>query len=345
MLDEQQTFLRRIREMPECDHLRMIYADWLDDHPFLACTCDDGSQDTGASTPWGEWISIRCPMCKGTGNLHHGFAERAAFIRVQVELSQVKPKECKHDCHSEGPPGSYCTTCCHAPECCNCDLHELVRWPLIQKQRQAFEAKDLDLAGETGDWFRLIGDSKVIQADYIPGEFTTRFKANFRRGFVDEIECTVGQWMGFGPCSGCAGRGWNRVGGPIPEQEQCEICDGRGTQPAIGPLVVANQPVMKVKFTDRTPYHIGRMREPHGRYYLWREIPHDGQEEAVIPPALYALLPDPVLGSMGPGNRGWMWFDGEDSANAAISTAAILWAKAQPSERAADAAVSSTSLA
>lgn len=328
-MTEQQALFSRIMAMPEDDNIRMIYAEWMDDHPFLACTCDDGAMDTGASTPWGDWISIKCPNCNGTGNLHHGFPERAAFIRAQVWLSQVKPRPCLHDCKSEGPPGIYCTTCGHDPGCCNCDLHEMVRWPLIQKQKAAFTAAQKHLTAEIENWYRLIGDSKVAHTDYMAEEPRVRFKATFRRGFVDEIECTIGQWMGFGECSGCAGRGWNPFGGPIPEQEQCEICDGRGEQPAIGPLVVADQPVTRVRFTDRQPHHVGRSREPQGRYHLWRETPYGGQEEAVIPSALYDHLPNPGLGSMSPGSRGWRWFDGKGAANDAISVAAILWAKAQ----------------
>lgn len=346
-MNEHQAMMAEILAHPDDDNRRLIYADWLDDHPHEACDCDDGARDTGGFAPWGEWISVKCENCNGTGSLNHWHAVRAEFIRAQVWLSQVKPRPCLHNCNSEGPPGIYCTACGHSAECCNCDLHEMVRWPLIQKQKAAFASAERHLTEDIANWYRLIGRSKGIRTDYMPSGVYTRTTVHYRRGFVDEIECTIGQWMGFGECSGCAGRGWNSGStySTYQEQERCDVCDGRAEQPAIGPLVVADQPVMKVVFSDRKPYKISHGRAKREGYHLWREFPWDGQEQALIPPELYRYLPDPKLGSRNVDGRGWRWFAGEDEANAAISTAAILWAKAQPSARAARSAVSSTSLA
>lgn len=337
-MTDQQMFYARILKTPDDDNIRLFYADWMSDNPFLACTCDDGAQDTGASTPWGEWISIKCPNCDGTGNLYHGFPERAAFIRAQVWLSQVKPKPCQHECKSEGPPGIYCTSCGHAPECCNCDLHEMVRWPLIQQQKAAFAAAEKHLTAEIDHWYRLIGDSKVAHTDYMAEEPRIRFKATFRRGFVDEIECTIGQWMGFGECSGCSGRGWNPDGGPIPEQEQCEICDGRGVQPAIGPLVVADQPVTRVKFADLRAADRVAVNQ---RWYWFRSQSRVDESSAHIPSGLFDHLEPARLNATVIG----VPFESEGSANDAISTAAILWAQAQPSASAARTASASETFA
>lgn len=271
-MSDQETFLRRIRELPECDNLRLIYAEWLDDHPFLACTCDDGSQDTGGTTPWGEWISIKCPNCDGTGNLHHGFPERAHFIRIQCEIAAQKRGERQAS-----------------------EANDRIQDELSDAEMRAWGTVQNDLGEEIRDWWQLVlGHSKCYRCDFHKSVATFPHQAIYRRGFVDEVVCTIGQWMGFGPCGGCSGVGWYVYSSSPNEQRPCEVCDGLGGQPAIGPLVVASQPVLKVRFPDWMP-----------------------ADRTVV-------------------NERWYWFrsrttpfESQQSAEDAISAAALLWAKDQ----------------
>lgn len=44
-------------------HVRCTFEEWGGGY----CGCDNGSIDTGGTTPWGEPISDKCPHCHGTG--------------------------------------------------------------------------------------------------------------------------------------------------------------------------------------------------------------------------------------------------------------------------------------
>jgi uncharacterized protein (TIGR02996 family) len=78
MSDDESAFIDAIREAPEDDAPRLVYADWLDEHAgTVPCDqCDRG--DTQGSSK--QWMSS-CAKCGHTGWVSNGSTERAEFIR------------------------------------------------------------------------------------------------------------------------------------------------------------------------------------------------------------------------------------------------------------------------
>lgn len=91
---------------------------------------------------------------------------------------------------------------------------------------------------------------KILHADKSKVEYV------FRRGFPDEIRCTMVQWVG-GECGRCHGRGF--LGGPAPGQHgwigapTCPRCHGTGRTPGIAKQVCEAWPVTRVVLTDVNP--------------------------------------------------------------------------------------------
>ncbi len=83
-MDEQAAFLRSICENPADDAPRLIFADWLEERVGdVECSgCVGWSRVKHEPHP-------KCTICSGTGCISNGFAERAEFIRVQVELARL----------------------------------------------------------------------------------------------------------------------------------------------------------------------------------------------------------------------------------------------------------------
>lgn len=124
MTTEQQNFLATIRAAPDDDTARLAYADWLDEREPVRvpcpATCEEGfvyaSRKVDGDDQWscstcgrysnmyGHTTAERatgcrkpCQTCKGTGTVLDADArDRAAMIRVQVELSRLR-----HDNDSE----------------------------------------------------------------------------------------------------------------------------------------------------------------------------------------------------------------------------------------------------
>lgn len=75
-------FLRAIIERPDDDLPRSVFADWLEGNagsrPCYACS---------------DEVKTDCKSCKGTGSVTNGFAERAEFIRLQIELHNHKYRD------------------------------------------------------------------------------------------------------------------------------------------------------------------------------------------------------------------------------------------------------------
>jgi uncharacterized protein (TIGR02996 family) len=82
--------LAMIRAHPDDDAPRLVYADWLDEKA--------GERDCGSCLGSGHFPMKggrvhydRCLSCKGSGRISNSYAERAEFIRVQVELARLDP--------------------------------------------------------------------------------------------------------------------------------------------------------------------------------------------------------------------------------------------------------------
>ena len=68
----------------------------------------------------------------------------------------------------------------------------------------------------------------------------------YRRGFPDEIRCTIAQWIGE-PCKMCRGGRYVSV---VSDQGNCRFCHGTGRTPGIAKAVCEKWPVTTVTLTD-----------------------------------------------------------------------------------------------
>lgn len=91
MHPEQRAFIDAIIANPEDDAPRLVYADWLDEHDDqMSCpTCNGDCQVKISVTYVPNNQYTRCQTCNGSGCVPNLFAERAAFIRKQLELPDV----------------------------------------------------------------------------------------------------------------------------------------------------------------------------------------------------------------------------------------------------------------
>lgn len=108
MSEDKSAFIAAILEHPDDDAPRLVFADWLDEHDGdLPCRCNGTGMHRYMPDLSGEpnySNSVGCSLCKGLGQVPNGFADRAAFIRVQVELARTKvwcpadPERMKGEC-------------------------------------------------------------------------------------------------------------------------------------------------------------------------------------------------------------------------------------------------------
>lgn len=85
MHPEQRALLNAIIANPADDAPRLIYADWLDEHDGQA-TCQ---RCNGNASHWIKSEYGICTTCNGSGCVPNLFAERADFIRKQLDLPDV----------------------------------------------------------------------------------------------------------------------------------------------------------------------------------------------------------------------------------------------------------------
>lgn len=85
MHHEQRALLNAIIANPDDDAPRLVYADWLDENDGQT-TCQ---RCNGNASHWIKSEYGICPTCNGSGCVPNLFAERADFIRKQLELPDV----------------------------------------------------------------------------------------------------------------------------------------------------------------------------------------------------------------------------------------------------------------
>lgn len=166
----------------------------------------------------------------------NGQEERARWIRIQVELERTMP-----DRRPWYIPGNW------PDEVRPTSKQNLERhiW------RQAVESE------EVFDWFRVF-DHNFTAAAYVgrmsggdpeTGGTDDRL-AIVRRGFVDEIRCTLAEWCGGEECPECVRYEYVRGVPTVQRLLNCRHCHGTGRTPGIGPQVVRKHPVTKVVLID-----------------------------------------------------------------------------------------------
>lgn len=117
METEEEALIRAVRESPEDDTPRLVYADWLQEQPPLVTKCGN-CDGHGRSKPAFKWVckacgshgtlrlycqacrsgrirpatrkdGVRCSECLGSGKFEADYAARAEFIRLQCEFAKL----------------------------------------------------------------------------------------------------------------------------------------------------------------------------------------------------------------------------------------------------------------
>lgn len=95
MTTDQLAFLAKIIDSPDDDLLRLVYADWLQEHDKKESVCPECNGNGRISTLQETMGCTHCstgPYTQGPGIIPgNGLAERAEFIRVQIELAKYLP--------------------------------------------------------------------------------------------------------------------------------------------------------------------------------------------------------------------------------------------------------------
>lgn len=202
---------------------RIAYADWLDDH--------DGDKECAACRGVGKLFSLLgtgpqdCEPCGGSGRVANRFAERAEFIRLQI--------------NSPMPSG---------------DAIEVT--PALVRLSELWYGAEIGAGRPAADGFEMLygrppetpwGDWSFSMME--PFDGAMRPYAWVRGGFVEQLSLPAVLFLG-GTCPACdddtraaglAARCW---------------CGGTGDLPSVAPAVFAQQPVRRVTLSDFAPTEV-----------------------------------------------------------------------------------------
>lgn len=325
MTPDERALLGAVLADPRDDLPRLVYADWLEENATdEVCFVCDGRRviDSGGTTPWGDPIDQDCPNCSGTGRVGNGFAERAEFIRVQVELARhpcgdtARREYLGGDCYcASKEPGFHCLPCLD-----------------LARKEVALRRREREL------W-------RAVHQQVIPSELHHQLFGNdaaegrpcevrnanagitVSRGFVESVRATTAELFG-GECPRCGGAG--AVGHEYDRGVlgECDRCSGTGRTAGAAADVFASQPVTEVVLTDREPWTI--RHDAFG----WYDFAHPGlgasHDESLLPTDLFDLLPlegrntdaDPRGGRTGRRDY-WAWYSSRSLALSALSAACV----------------------
>lgn len=264
-MTEQETLLRAIRKNPEDDTVRLAYADWLDerDGPVDCTYCrgrDECPKEDGTFDP--AW---HCPHCNGRKN---GFAQRAEFIRVQVEIAQMEARQAHWHYRDE--------------------FYDKVEDSEYAALRQ--RAHDLFIRYRF-DWFeKPIPPLASGPAAYLYEPRTVTGCLSTGRGFISTALLTLTTFFG-GQCWRCRGLGEVFSASGADDYYECGACLSDPARPGYGTGRISGiakklfelHPVQRLMLTDRAPSF-------DGHRWFGTDNPDDLNEVNRLPMELYALV-------------------------------------------------------
>lgn len=239
----------------------------------------------------------------------HGQHDRAEFCRTQIKLATLPP--CDSHCRDRI---DY--------RCEGCEQGEHLR----VRERELL-ARNLNAMSPTGLSYSA-GDGHTFTYGFRwprDGGASIPNPVIVRRGFVEEITCTLADFAG-GECGRCGGRGvYAQQRGLLAfEPRECPTCSGTGrTAGAAGGLFAAH-PVSRVRLTDKFPF-----RYDGSTLRVWYRESGDPRrthaEQSRLPDELFDALEGWCEGGIREGR--WKTYDGEDAANEALSTACVTFGR------------------
>lgn len=91
MSEDELAFIAKFAESPDDDLPRLAFCDWLEERDGNEdCPHCDGTGKQRYADAAGDMDERHCPWCNATGQLPNGYATWAAFIRVQIELADLR---------------------------------------------------------------------------------------------------------------------------------------------------------------------------------------------------------------------------------------------------------------
>jgi uncharacterized protein (TIGR02996 family) len=309
-----------ILDRPDDDFPRLAYADALEEQAGTV-TCQQCGGDgqshlasrSGGSLGWGD-----CPTCRGSGEVSNGFAERAEFVRVQVELARMPAVAPAGTLMAVGPDGQLAP---YNPDVAGMSYPVAVSGTGPNGRYHELRRRELELAGsrEIESVFApIIPDELFWTTDSFPIANSTPHVV-VRRGFVDEARCDLRTWCG-GECEWCGGDGQShlttRSGGSLGWGD-CPDCHGTGRVTGIGPAVVRAHPVRSIVITGAEP----RQSQSGLFHWAWENEFTTGWP---------STMPDDVIRSGLERNGVTIDYQTRTSALDALSAALIAWAKSAP---------------
>lgn len=294
-MTDGDSLLKAVLANPADDLPRLVLADWLEENAKeMECgECEGQAVRQYPYLPTGTLSA--CLNCGGAGRISDGRRERAEFVRLQLESAnwgdeQGTDPEATPNAAMIGYDGRRTTR------------HDLWR----QRERELTLLIDYRARWfpEAGGWFLWNGGAPAEAAAPV---------ASVRRGFIDEVMCTLADWCG-GECGCCGGTG-------IDERDEvCSPCSGTGHSLVLSHGIVAVHPVQRVVVTGIEP-----VRDRGGGWF-WpagRSVEHPNP----LPPEIWRM---PQITEGEPGREVARSFATRDAAFDALSPALIAWAKSQP---------------
>lgn len=173
----------------------------------------------------------------------NGQAERAEFIRAQIELAKYP-----HDERSRHFP------VCLGPRMPDCSWCEL-RFRELQLIGDSVSDQPNTVHPQYYKWIGDIPSHMVPVRGFGMGADSLPHEQCIRRGFISEVRCSLADWCG-GVCPTCDGWAFDtlhdeRTG--RTDHVACQRCNQTGRITAIGPAVVRAHPVERVVLTDCRP--------------------------------------------------------------------------------------------
>lgn len=212
-------FLTQIVRDPFDTSLRLIYADWLEEHQG-AIVCPECNQRGWLDTP--TRMPYDCNFCHGQGVISSTNGAKAEFIRVQCELADT-------------PQRQNCGLLKGSRDC-GCD------WCLLRRREREL------LESNWTDWFDV--QALFQRSSYGVASGNTILLGNTHDapdvecvvslGFVGKVSLPLDAWLG-GECENCRDL---RMG-----DKWCGICSGTGHIPGLGNQLVLAAPITAVHFT------------------------------------------------------------------------------------------------
>jgi len=289
--------LAAIHDNPSDDNIRLVWADWLGETggevkcPRLGGKCDGKIWSTSRAA-WEE--CDECPQCDGTGRTPDAVTARGEFIRLQIQIAEIRRTCGCGGCvrlrgggqHHNGP--------------CGIDRTRDEDGNRIPPRRQR---ESTLLTTHHATWFpglNVFWD----HSGFLAHDPTQSGPAGYvRRGMLEGVRCTVGQLVGE-VCPHCDGQGkvevwdWDsryspcvHCGGEWEKDDLTRVLvEGDGRLDPIAP-VVGREPA-EITIIDREPV-IGMI---YGAMYCYWYVQGQGEpgldRAYVLPKCLFDLLPE-----------------------------------------------------